>query len=343
MFRPIVFVCLLSATTFAGCISEPASTKSLGSLFGDAALEVVAGNVTVAAGIQLSLQNQTTVIKGAVLEGFIESGGGAASWNASAALTLEAPKLTIPKQRAGPMGGGGVARDLEAPAVNATLRVRFNESADLAGYEVRWGVAHGQNRTLVWTDPVPAQGTHALPLTSAGQFFVVAELLVDGTVSAVTGVPFTAVVNVKWVVESSVHPVRPAGAPAPMNYEQMADKFQFPVPTDGAKIVAETRFRGMWLPPQGTDVDLGLLTPDGRPAKCSGSGGQGGVVPFVPSAAEANEKTEVSGAVHGLWTARVGSQADVAQPPAGSMCGSGYYYHNADMVPYTLEVTVQYK
>lgn len=341
MFRPIALACLLSAATLAGCISEPASTQSLSSLFGDAALEVVAGNVTVAAGVRLSLESPTSVIKGAVLEGFIESGG-AASWNASAALTLETPKLTIPKQRAGPMGGGGVARDLESPAVNATLRVRFNESADLAGYDVRWGVAQGQNGTLVWTDPVPAQGTHALPLASAGQFFVVAELVVDGTVAAVTGVPFTAVVNVKWVVESSVHPVRPTGAPPPMNYEQMADKFKFPVPTDGARVVAETRFRGMWLPPQGTDVDLGLLKPDGKPAMCSGSGGQGNVVPFVPSAAEANEKTEVSGAVHGLWTARVGSQADVAQPPPGSMCGSGYYYHNADMVPYTLEVTVQY-
>ncbi|MEA3142690.1 MAG: hypothetical protein QOG31_14 [Thermoplasmata archaeon] len=277
------------------------------------------------------------VVRGTHLEARV--GGG--DWLPRLDLDVQAPPLAGPPMAAAaPQGGGGDVQRL--PAANATVEVRIREATRLGGLTAHWfvldnGTAPGALSTAQAT--LPGDGTFHATLSRAGPFLVAVVLTgssVDDTPQAAYE-PLPGRLAVTWMATGQVEPIvptQPPAGPRPPSTprEQMVDRYDLDV-RPGAHLVAATSFEGQYMGREGTDVDVGLYAPDGRPVACGSSGG--GQVPVVgggtpvPDPNQANEQAVTDASVGGAWSVQVGAQQDG--------CGGGaFFYANAGPVPYRL-------
>ncbi len=322
MFRAWTAVGLLTFTLLAGCLEDETALPDLDEVFGQ-------GGV-------VESQNQSIIVIPAIKGRFVAEGADADAWADKPATTYEPETIQIPKPDPGPQGGGGITRELGFTGQNLTLEVQLVHAAQLKGYEAQWAVVQSASDTFYFSDPQPAPDTFKIRVKDPGFKFVVAQLVGNGKVAASTGVALVASIDVHWVVESSIHPLKPPQGPAPANYEQMADRFTFDLTQTLPKLAVATEFRGSWTPNQGHDIGLEVDDPDGAAAACADSAGTAGPVPMAPpppDPEQAAEEAEVANLKAGTWTIRVGGMGDG--------CGNPYYA-NADSVPYTLDIQVLY-
>jgi hypothetical protein len=315
MARPLALAALLLLATFAGCLQDSDPSGDLRGVFGPSAVEQ---------------RNGTVFIVDPVLEGQAE---GTTTWSPSLNLSIDVPKITLQKADPGPQGGGGTTKPLELPASAVAFKVRFQKADKLGGYEAHWDVERTVVQNFTWSEPQEASKEFPVSVTGPGPVFVVAELLKDGKVVATVSSSFVASMTVHWVVESAVRPIRAQDpAPPPPNYDAMSDKFPIELPSEGATLVATTKYRGTYTPGSGTDVDLEVDPPGGK-ATCSGSGGGGQAAPV--DEAQATEKITIKGM--GAGTARI-----VVGAGDETKCAMTFFYNNPGMVPYTLDVTLTF-
>ncbi|MFO1535500.1 MAG: hypothetical protein ABR586_07550 [Thermoplasmatota archaeon] len=274
----------------------------------------------------------------------LEARVGGDAWAGVLALAAEAPLLVGPAMAApAPQGGGGDVQRL--PAANATAEVRIKEASRLGGLTAHWfvldnGTAPGDLGTAQAT--LPGDVTFRASISRPGPFLVTVVLTgssVDKTPQA-TYAPLPGSLTVRWTATGQVQPVAapqgPTGTkpPSATPREQMADRYDADV-RPGARLVAATTFEGAYMGKEGTDVDVGLYTPDHTPAACGSTGG--GQVPVVgtsplPDPSQAFETAATDAQAGGVWSAEVGAQEDGCN-------GVTYYYSNAGPVPYRLVLT----
>lgn len=324
-------ICLLTVS-LAGCLEEDGPSR--------ADLERALG----ADAILVDEENGTRFFIQPVLEGRFADESGSNPWAATAKVTLEADTVTLNKPPTDTAGGGGVTQALPEPNESFDIEVRFLNHSQLAGWNARWAILHSLSEGLNWSEPMAADQPYTLPAGEPGMYIVLAEILSGSETYATTLIPFVGGINVKWTVESSVHPVKastsglaPGTIPNPPNYDEMADEFQITLPSRAATLKADTEFRGDWPGPHGTDVDLQINGPDGSPAACTGVGGSGaGPTGTEPDPAQATETLTISSPNDGAWAVRVGA---LSTDPS---CATDPFYHNANAVPYTLTVELVY-
>jgi len=313
MSRPVGLVFVLVAAVFAGCLQDSDPLDGLRAAFGDAAIDP--NNHTVTAH---------------VLEGQLQGG---AEWTKSTNVSVDVPKITIPKSDPGPQGGGGTTQALEIPSSSQTVSVRFVQAGKLAGYDAAWGTTRDPKSLPDWSSPQDATQSFSASVSGPGPVFVAAQFIKDGKVVATVVQPYVAIVSVHWTIESAVRPMRAQDpAPPPDNYDAMSDKFTIDLDSANVTVLAETKYRGTYVPSSGTDVDLEVDPPGGKTV-CSGTGGASSPAPVDPE--QSKEKVLISGLNAGSLRILVGA-GDEAK------CATTFFYNNAGMVPYTLDVTLSY-
>jgi cell division septation protein DedD len=280
----------------------------------------------------------------AVHGGHLEARVGDGPWGGTLALGAQAPLLAGPAMSAAaPQGGGGDAHAL--PAANATFDVRIKEATRLGGLTAYWFVLDDgtpPGDLAAAQAKLPGDGTFHASVARPGPFLVTVVLTgssVDATRQA-TFDPLHGRLAVTWTATGQVQPEVPMQGPAgpkppsPTPRQQMVDTYGADV-RPGTHLVATTSFEGQYMGKEGTDVDVGLYAPDGRPIACGSSGGN--TVPVVgptpvPDPTQAAENAATDAKDGGAWSVQVGAQDD-----ACNTTGS-YYYANAGPVPYRLVV-----
>lgn len=331
MVRALFVASSLLCVLVAGCLVDEAQL-GLGDIFGETSTE--------------TLEDGTLLLAGPVLTGRFEGAKDDPAWTPLPVAAIEQPQIALNKGPAPPTGGGGVEHPLPFAATDLKLGVQFQQAPRLVDYEVRWGLLDSPKADPArakWSEPRPATEPHSIVVDRAGPYYVTAELLEAGARVGVVQTPLTAIVNTKWTIDSAVFPLRPSGAPEPPNYDEMADRFPFEIPGRNATLRVFSSFRGTWDPTQGTDVDLELDGPDGKPVKCAASAGTGSAIgPLIlPDPEQSADLLKANDLDRGNWTLRVGALQDT-QGASGSGCSSGYYYQNVSTVPYTVVVELEW-
>jgi hypothetical protein len=329
---PALLPCILLAVAAAGC-----------STAGQDALKAVYGP-------DFTLVDGAPTVNGAHLE----ARAGEGAWAPTVTVSMEGGKVETPAMAApAPQGGGGDRQLLSA--VEAALEVRIVERARLGGFVAHWFVYGAQEQAgdLGRAQAVlPADQPFAAKVQVPGPFQVTAYLtasVADTAVQARYAGAIQGILSAHWTVTGQVQPVSPPQAPLlpptspPTARDQMVDTFQVQVST-GATVTASTKFNGMFTPDKGTDVDLGLYTPDGKGIVCSSGGGAavpvaGGGVP-APDPSQSTESLTAPTDAAGTWSIEVGAQANGCPPSVGGG-GQSYFYTNAGPVPYTLDIKVE--
>lgn len=324
MDRVVGTVLVLLMAGFAGCLVDQAQL-SLEDLLGAEALEM--------------LDDGSLLLAPSALVGRFLGENETGEWRDRPTHSVHMPRVTVPKPPAPPYGGGGERLELPFEAENVTFLVQFRQAARLVNYQARWALPtdpDAEPHPTQWSTPRAATDPIGVTLKQPGAHYVTAQLVQNETVVGRVKEPLVALVQMAWTVDSSVHPLRPPGMPELPNYEEMADRFEFRLRTPGATVRAQLSFRGPWNPTQGTDVDLELDGPDGRPVACAASAGAGGGPATLPDPEQATDHLEVEDLGAGELTMRVGA----IRPGPG--CSGNPSYTNAGSVPYTLDLDVEW-
>lgn len=324
--RPAFALATLFLTAALGaCLSADEGGLDLAAIYGD----------------KVSGENGTKAITAPVLAKI--AGGSSADFQNLVTATFTIPKATITKT--GTSLGGGQKVPVTFPKPNVTAEFLLPSSDKLGGFEARWairtirpGAAANEFRDegIAWGNAVPADKPYTASFADIGGFYVSAQLLSGGAHVATFVAPAIVSMVVTYSADSSVYPLRARSAPPPQNFNEMADEFEVNLRSFAAAIHAKTTDRPGSQGQVGTDVDLEVQGPDGRPAMdlkfgkaCSGIGGAGSQ---VPSKDEAKEEVTGVGINQGVSKVRVGAMSNG--------CGSDTWYHNAGPVPYSVTFEV---
>jgi hypothetical protein len=306
--------------TFAGCAGTTPS-MGLDAVFGD--------------DVDPDATEGPLMVMGMQLEGRIGEG----PWGATADMTVTAGNVDGPRMSApNALGGGGETTELSIPEnATATMHVRLVKAANLTGYTAHYFVTgyDGVPDNATPAASLPADAEFTQQLSSPGAYYVHAVIAKDGAdaseAEAVLVQPFVARLMVKWTATGDVQPQNPgSGVPWPTSRDAMTDKYAIELPA-GLAVQVTTTFRGTWTPDQGTDVDIGLYSPDGAGVICAAG-------TLDPTSAvdpiHANESFTGLTDAAGVWTIEVGAMQN------GCGGGGNYSYANAGPVPYNVEIVV---
>lgn len=280
-----------------------------------------------------------TVITGAQLEGRLNDAG---DWVANVSTSkMAAPVSSGTMSMPEPMGGGGETTALTLNGTSAAVvEVRFKEHALLAGYTATWHFVMGGVADEPSSIPADQAFEHQLPVVGSFEVYATLSPAEGEPATAVVAEPFRGTLSATWSINGEVQPQKPsdqgAGLPVPWptSREAMTDIYTIDLPA-GATVTANTAFDGSPSPDRGTDVDIGLYTPDGEAFACSA----GALDPVSPvDASQATETFAVPTDAPGVWSVQVGAMADGC--PTNNGAAGSFSYANAGPVPYTLTITV---